>query len=50
MPASDGSDSVVEKEIFGCKSTRDVSNDVWTDGWVIVGCLLDLRELSNVKD
>lgn len=36
MPASDGSDSVVEKEMLGLRSTREVSNVVLTEGCVIV--------------
>lgn len=35
MPASDGSDSVVEKETLGWRSTSDVSNVELMDGWVI---------------
>ena len=35
MPASDGSDSVVEKETLGLRSTSDVSNVELIDGWVI---------------
>lgn len=34
--ASEGSDSVVEKDVFGfCVSTREVSNVMWTEGRVI---------------
>lgn len=42
MPASDASDSVVEKEALGFKSTSDVSNVILRDGWAIVRRLADL--------
>jgi hypothetical protein len=43
MPASERSDSVVEKEILGFRSTREVSNVVSIEGCVILRRFIDSK-------
>lgn len=45
MPASDGSDSVVENETLGLRSTSDVSNVELIDGWVILKVFTQVKVL-----
>lgn len=47
MPVSEGSDSVVEKETLGLRSTSEVSNVVLTDGCVILCCSCKFSETRS---